>query len=102
MTSEFLTYSVADGVASITFNRPDKFNSFVREMALATQAALDKAGADPAVRCIYITGNGKAFHAGQDLGEAIDNTGPGLPNIVREHYNPVIERLRSTKTGHRE
>ena len=84
-----------DGVLKITLNRPDKFNSFNREMALALQHALDKAAHDKKVRCVYTTGEGKAFCAGQDLSEAMDDKGPGIERIVREHYNPIIEKIRS-------
>lgn len=80
-------------VAWITLNRADKFNSFNREMALALHAALDEAAADKAIRCVVITGSGKAFCAGQDLGEAIDPNGPGIQRIVEEHYNPIIQRI---------
>lgn len=89
-----ILFAIDNGVAYITLNRPDKFNSFNREMALAFQKALDDCENDDAVRCIYITGNGKAFCAGQDLGEAVDPKGPELEQIVREHYNPIIQRLR--------
>lgn len=78
----------------ITLNRPEKFNSFNREMALAFQAAMDEAAKDRAVRAVLLTGNGKAFCAGQDLAEAIDPQGPGLKKIVTEHYNPMVSRIR--------
>ena len=70
---------------TITFDRPDKFNSFNRELALGVQSALKQAADDAAVRCVVITGNGKAFCAGQDLSEAIDPNGPELSTIVSEH-----------------
>ena len=82
-------------VFKIKLNRPDKFNSFNREMALQLQAALDNAAANKNIRCIYITGEGKAFCAGQDLGEATDPNGPGIKNIVVEHYNPIIQKIRN-------
>lgn len=85
---------IESGVMSITLNRPDKFNSFNREMALALIAALDQANDDKAVRAVLLTGNGKAFCAGQDLAEAMDKNGPGIERIVHEHYNPIILRLR--------
>ncbi|MFN6038945.1 MAG: enoyl-CoA hydratase-related protein, partial [Bacteroidota bacterium] len=47
------------------------------------------------VRCIFITGEGKAFCAGQDLSEAMDPKGPGIKKIVEEHYNPIISKIRS-------
>ncbi|MGB1281618.1 MAG: enoyl-CoA hydratase-related protein [Schleiferiaceae bacterium] len=86
--------SIADGIMTITFDRPDKFNSFNRELALGVQAALKQAADDAAIRCVVITGNGKAFCAGQDLSEAIDPNGPELSTIVREHYNPIIVAIR--------
>jgi len=81
----------------ITFNRPEVFNSFNKEMALAVQNALDNYANDPTVRAILITGNGRAFCAGQDLQEAIDDNGLEIKQIVDEHYNPIVRRLRSIK-----
>ncbi len=89
-----IIYKLEGNVACITLNRPDKFNSFNREMALELQAALKNAQKDENVRAIYITGEGKAFCAGQDLSEAIDPTGPGIEKIVAEHYNPIVILLR--------
>ncbi len=83
------------GILKITLNRPDKFNSFNREMSLTFLQALDKASSDKYIRCVYLTGEGKAFSAGQDLMEAVDPEGPGIERIVREHYNPIIEKLRT-------
>lgn len=82
-------------VAYLILNRPEKFNSFCREMALALQDALDQAGQDTSVRCIVLQGEGKAFCAGQDLSEAIEDNGIELEQIVLEHYNPIIQRIRS-------
>lgn len=59
------------------------------------QSALDECQSNPNVRCILITGEGKAFCAGQDLVEATDPVGPALTTIVSEHYNPIILRIRS-------
>lgn len=84
-------------VSYIYLNRPDKFNSFNREMALSLQSALKQAEQDENCRCIVITGNGKAFSAGQDLAEAIDKNGPGILNIVTQHYNPIIQLIREIK-----
>ncbi len=64
-------------------------------MALDFHAALDQATVDENVRCIVITGSGKAFCAGQDLQEATDPSGPPLSKIVSEHYNPIITRIRN-------
>lgn len=86
---------LVDGVAYISLNRPEKYNSFNREMALGLQKVLDDCMADDEVRAIYLTGIGKAFCAGQDLGEAMDPDGPALRAIVHGHYNPIIERIRN-------
>ncbi len=91
----FILTELKDQVMILTLNRPDKFNSFNREMALQMQDALDKASADANVRAILLTGSGKAFCAGQDLAEAIDTKGPGIPRIVEEHYNPIVSKIRS-------
>ena len=90
----FIKQEIIGSVLKITLNRPDKFNSFNREMALQMQDALEKARLDHTVRAVYITGEGKAFCAGQDLSEALDENGPGIERIVREHYNPIIEKIR--------
>src|SRR5687768_4970840 len=82
-------------VLCITLNRPDKFNSFNRAMALSLLDELSKAGQDAAIRCVLITGEGKAFCAGQDLSEALDPQGPGIRKIVEEHYNPIILAIRN-------
>jgi 2-(1,2-epoxy-1,2-dihydrophenyl)acetyl-CoA isomerase len=89
--------SVENGVGIIRLNRPDKYNSFNREMALAMQAALDTFSNDASIRCIFISGEGKAFCSGQDLAEAISPDGPGIQKIVREHYNPIIQKIRDAE-----
>jgi len=64
-------------------------------MAFSLQKALDFAELNEEVRAIVITGEGKAFCAGQDLAEAMDPEGPALQSIVKDHYNPIIERIRA-------
>jgi 2-(1,2-epoxy-1,2-dihydrophenyl)acetyl-CoA isomerase len=91
----FIKLEIEGSVLKITLNRPDKFNSFNREMALQLQEALDNAATNKAIRAVYLTGEGKAFCAGQDLSEAIDASGPGIERIVREHYNPIIQKIRT-------
>lgn len=95
--TDTLLFSVESGVATITLNRPKVFNSFNREMALGFQELLKQCESNPEVRCIVITGEGKAFCAGQDLAEAIDPNGPELTTIVSEHYNPIIELIRAVE-----
>ena len=89
-----IKYELIDGVGKITLNRAEKYHSFVREMALQLQDVLDICKEDENVRAILITAEGKAFCAGQDLGEATDPNGPELTQIVQEHYNPIIRKIR--------
>lgn len=87
--------NIQDAVAVVTLNRPDKFNSFNRPMALLLQQVLDDCANNPAVRCVYITGSGKAFCAGQDLAELVGENPPGFEQILAEHFNPIVKRLRA-------
>jgi 2-(1,2-epoxy-1,2-dihydrophenyl)acetyl-CoA isomerase len=88
-----ILFEIKEAVAYITLNRPEKYNAFNREMALLLQEKLDECKA-PAVRCVMITGLGKAFCSGQDLEEVVDPNGPKIDAIVGEHYNPIISRIR--------
>jgi 2-(1,2-epoxy-1,2-dihydrophenyl)acetyl-CoA isomerase len=90
-----LLVSLNNGVCELKLNRPAVFNSFNQAMAFALQKALDDAELNDEVRAIVITGEGKAFCAGQDLAEAMDPEGPELQSIVKDHYNPIIERIRA-------
>lgn len=87
--SESIIFSIEAGVANIILNRPDKLNSFNREMALQLQSALEACRQDQ-VRAVLLTGSGKAFCAGQDLTEVVDPSGPGMARILSEHYNPIV------------
>ena len=84
-------------VRVLSLNRPEKYNSFNREMALALQAALDGCAADDSVRCVVITGAGKGFCAGQDLAEASDVSTLNFRKLVAEHYNATVLRMRNLK-----
>ncbi|MEO6723177.1 MAG: enoyl-CoA hydratase-related protein [Ferruginibacter sp.] len=90
-----ILFEIKENIGVICFNRPEKFNSFNRQMALQLQEVLDHCAADKAIRAIYITGNGKAFCAGQDLGELTGESAPGFEVILAEHYNPIIQRIRT-------
>jgi 2-(1,2-epoxy-1,2-dihydrophenyl)acetyl-CoA isomerase len=89
-----ISYQVAESVAIITLNRPEKFNAFNREMALSMQQRLEEAEKDKKVRAVLITGSGKAFCAGQDLGEVTGENPVGFEVILLEHYNPIILKMR--------
>lgn len=88
-----IEWEISNAVGKIILNRPDKLNSFNREMALLMQEALDKCQ-DASVRCVYITGAGKGFCAGQDLSEVTEPGAPGFNVILSEHYNPIVSRIR--------
>lgn len=90
-----ILFEIKNSIASITLNRPEKFNAFNREMALLFQEKLDECEKTKEVRCLIITGNGKAFCAGQDLQEVADPNGPGMEKILNEHYNPIIGKIRN-------
>src|SRR6476620_2812834 len=86
-----------DGVATITFNRPDAMNSLDIATKEALLAAVRQVADDPAVRCVVLTGTGRAFCVGQDLKEhvAILQSGAtdSLFRTVDEHYNPIVSTL---------
>ncbi|MBS1946903.1 MAG: enoyl-CoA hydratase/isomerase family protein [Bacteroidetes bacterium] len=90
-----ILFEIKNQVAVITLNRPEKFNAFDRQMALSLQKILDDCAADKNIRCIYLTGNGKAFCAGQDLSELAKENAPGFDKILSEHYNPIVTRIRN-------
>ncbi len=95
---ESIILNIENNIAKIILNRPEVFNSFNREMALRLQDTFDACEANPEVRAIVLTGNGKAFCAGQDLKEVTSpELNPGFKKILEEHYNPIIKRIRSIK-----
>jgi 2-(1,2-epoxy-1,2-dihydrophenyl)acetyl-CoA isomerase len=89
-------FEIINQVGVITLNRPEKLNSFNDEMAFLMQAKLDECQQED-VRCVYITGMGKAFSAGQDLEEVTSPNPPGFNRILSEHYNPIIIKIRELK-----
>jgi 2-(1,2-epoxy-1,2-dihydrophenyl)acetyl-CoA isomerase len=88
-------FHIENNIAFITLNRPDKLNSFNREMAMLFQNYLDESATLKEIRCVYITGSGKGFSSGQDLSEVIDPDGPGMDKILSEHFNPIIKKIRN-------
>jgi len=89
----FVHFEVRDQIGLITLNRPEKLNSFNREMALLLQQHLDDCKKKE-VRCVYITGAGKGFSAGQDLSEVAAPGAPGFNVILSEHYNPIVTKIK--------
>ncbi len=95
MSNNSILLKIENNIATITLNRPEVFNSFNREMALQLQDILDACEKDDNVRAMVLTGNGKAFCAGQDLKEVTSpELNPGFKKILEEHYNPIITRIR--------
>ncbi len=96
MSEPSIVSEIADGVLTITLNRPEVLNSFDRAMALGLQGALGRAAADEAVRAVLLTGAGRAFCAGQDLAAVLPADGgepTDLGAIVRECYNPIVRAI---------
>ncbi len=92
-----IIFNIDSGIATIKLNRPKSYNSFNRAMALELQNALDDCHQNDEVRAVVITGEGKAFCAGQDLVEVTDEKlNPGFQKILDEHYGPIIKKIRST------
>src|ERR1700712_1752339 len=86
---------IKNAVAVITLNRPVKFNAFDREMALLLQRTLKDCAQDKFIRCVFLTGNGKAFCAGQDLSELTGDNAPAMETVLAEYYNPIVTLIRN-------
>lgn len=97
MTKTGVLYDLADGVATITLNRPEAMNSLDIATKVALLEAVTEAAADPAARCVVLTGRGRAFCVGQDLKEHIEILGSGdrdsLFRTVDDHYNPIVTAI---------
>lgn len=94
MSDPAILISSEAGLWRITLNRPDRLNSFTAAMHAELADALDKVEADTAGRLLVITGAGRAFCAGQDLGERdVDAGPPDLGYALEHYYNPLVRRL---------
>ncbi|MBE1555309.1 enoyl-CoA hydratase-related protein [Sporosarcina limicola] len=89
---ETITYDIKDGVAWLTLNRPDKLNAFIAQMNREIKDAIRSAAQDDDVRCVVITGEGRAFCSGQDLSEVTEEMDHG--QVLRDHYGPMIMQIR--------
>lgn len=96
MTYEKLLFAVAESVATLSLNRPDKLNSFDRQLSDELISALDRCAGDTSIRAVLLTGEGRAFCAGQDLAEAIA-PGTKIEDILTAQYNPIVRRIRALK-----
>jgi 2-(1,2-epoxy-1,2-dihydrophenyl)acetyl-CoA isomerase len=92
---ETVLYSVANGVASVTLNRPESYNAANEQLTTDLQAALQSAAESNEVRVVVITGAGKAFCSGQDLKDAPSGDGKrSLRDSLERRYNPIIRQMR--------
>jgi 2-(1,2-epoxy-1,2-dihydrophenyl)acetyl-CoA isomerase len=93
--SEYITTSLENDILTIALDRPKKLNSFIEPMAEELREELTDATRDENVRCVLLTGNGKAFCAGQDLPEVVNKGNDyELGKTVRKSYNPIINAIR--------
>ena len=97
MSFEHILFSIEQGVATLTLNRPDQLNSFNAQMHKEVRDALKQIRQNAEVRCLLITGAGRGFCAGQDLGDrnvAPGSAAPDLGESMEKNYNPLIRALR--------
>jgi len=102
MEDALLKVGQAGAVRTLTLNRPHSLNSFTGALHEELRHALEAAAADPAVRCVVLTGAGRGFCAGQDLSDpaVAPNLEPGatptdVGNAIERHYKPLALRIRS-------
>ena len=95
-----LLYDASENIATITLNRPDVLNAVNQTMGLELLKALKAAGDDDEMRCLIITGSGRAFSAGEDIqdlrGQYERGENPQLGERLLHKYNPLIRRIRQT------
>ena len=86
------------GWTSLTLNRPERLNSFNEAMHRALADALDEIDTDESCRAVLLTGSGRGFCAGQDLGDRVTGPGPSdLGATIETFYNPLVRRLRALR-----
>lgn len=91
MQYETLTYEINDGVAVVTLNRPDRMNALTTRMRAELSYAIHEAG--KSARVVVLTGAGKAFCSGQDLGDRVSATNIDLERVLRDEYEPLIRAI---------
>lgn len=96
MPEPSVLYDTEGGVALVTLNRPDKLNAFNEEMHTRLRECLRMAAADPGVHAVLITGNGRAFSAGQDLGDRVSGDDADLGDTLDKLYNPLVRTIRES------
>src|SRR5687768_18482706 len=102
MADDPILFGVDGGVARITLNRPDRLNSFNDAMHAQLRQALDRVKTDTSVRVLLLTGAGRGFCAGQDLGDravAPGGAGVDLGASIERNYMPLILRSEERRVG---
>lgn len=97
MSYETIEFTISEGVAVLTLNRPESLNSFNAQMHTEVRSALKEVKNDKSVRCLLLTGNGRGFCAGQDLGDRNVAPGSAAPNLgesIEKNYSPMLRTLR--------
>lgn len=96
MVFNTIEFDINEGVATLRLNRPKALNSFTTEMHAEIREAMQRVTDDAAIRCLVITGTGRGFCAGQDLGDRSVTGGDGAPDLdesVEKNYNPLIRSI---------
>ena len=91
-----IEFDINEGVATLTLNRPKALNSFTTEMHGEIREAMAQVASDADIRCLVLTGAGRGFCAGQDLGDravTADGSTPDLGESVKKNYNPLIRSI---------
>jgi 2-(1,2-epoxy-1,2-dihydrophenyl)acetyl-CoA isomerase len=92
-----LHISRQDAVVTLTLNRPDKLNSFTRELHQSFMKALDEVNTDASIRALIITGTGRGFCAGQDLSDLKLGDAGDLHDVIHNHYNALVRQLQQVR-----
>ncbi len=98
MSFNTIEFDINEGVATLTLNRPKALNSFTSEMHGEIRQVMQQVIDDASIRCLLITGAGRGFCAGQDLGDRAVTTDGGAPDLgesVEKNYNPLIRSIMS-------
>lgn len=95
MEYKFLLYTLEQGVATITLNRPDVYNAFNDEITFELQDALKVVSKDDNVRVVVLTGAGKAFCSGQDLKAGSSQEKRSFMDSLHKRYNPIVRAMRN-------
>lgn len=97
MKDSSIRYHQENGIALITLNRPSVYNALNKEAKAELVEAIERAGFNPSIRAIILTGEGKAFCTGQDLGSRKPSENFDLGETLRTEWNPVVSSMKSCK-----